>query len=170
MLSWAPSFYFLFYAAAAAIAPFIVLYYQDLGLTGTQIGFLAGIPPLVSLFSATAWGIISDVTQRHKVSLLVAIGGAILMVLALPAFKTFAWLVPAILLFAFFFSPIMPLVDSTTMNLLGDRKEGYGRIRLWGAVGWGITAPLAGWLINTRGAAWMFWGYEIGRASCRERV
>ena len=160
-LNWAPPFYFLYYAAAAALVPFLVVYYQDIGLTGTQIGFLAGIPPLISLFSAPVWGAISDATQRHKLSLLIAIGGAILLAVALSAFKAFALLIPVVILFAFFSSPIMPLVDNATMNMLGSRRERYGRIRLWGAIGWGVAAPIVGWLIESGSVMWSFWGYAV---------
>ncbi len=139
--------------------PFLVVYYQELGLRGTQIGFLAGLPPLISLISAPVWGAVSDMTKRHKLLLLVAIGGAIVLALTLSLFDVFAWLVPAVMLFSFFSSPIMPLVDSTTMNLLGGLKERYGRIRLWGAIGWGVAAPVTGWLIESRSVMWSFWNY-----------
>jgi PPP family 3-phenylpropionic acid transporter len=158
-LNWAPPLYFLYYAAAAALVPFLVIYYQDLGLKGTQIGFLAGLPPLLSLVSAPAWGVVSDITKRHKLSLLVAMAGAIVLALALPAFKVFAWLIPVVMLFSFFSTPIMPLVDSTTMSLLSHRKERYGRIRLWGAIGWGVAAPIVGWLIESKSVMWSFWSY-----------
>jgi tagatose-1,6-bisphosphate aldolase/MFS family permease len=158
-LLWAPPLYFLYYAAAATLLPFLVLYYEDLGLKGTQIGFLAGLPPLLSLISAPAWGVVSDKTKRRKLSLLLAIGGAVVLALVLAAVQTFAWLIPVVMLFSFFFSAIMPLVDSTTMSLLGGQKEDYGRIRVWGAVGWGIAAPVIGWLIATGGVTWSFWGY-----------
>jgi MFS family permease len=158
-LTWAPPLYFLYYAAAATLLPFLVLYYQDLGLKGSQIGFLAGLPPLLSLVSAPVWGMASDVTQRHKLSLLIAMSGAIVLALMLGAVRAFVWLIPAVMLFAFFSAPIMPLVDSTTMSLLGRQKENYGRIRLWGAIGWGAAAPIVGWLIETRSVMWSFWGY-----------
>lgn len=158
-LRWAPPLYFLYYAAAATLLPFLAIYYQDLGLTGAQIGLLAGMPPLLSLVSAPFWGVLSDVMQRRKPSLLVAIGGAVLLVLVLPAIKVFVWLVPAVMLFAFFYSPIMPLVDTTTMSLLSGQKERYGRLRLWGAIGWGVAAPIVGWLIQADTATWSFWGY-----------
>jgi MFS transporter, PPP family, 3-phenylpropionic acid transporter len=158
-LNWAPPLYFLYYAAAAALVPFLVVYYQELGLQGTQIGLLAGIPPLLSLVSAPVWGAVSDTTKRHKLWLLVAIGGSIFLALALPVSHAFVWLIPVVMLFSFFSSPIMPLVDNTTMSLLGDQKERYGRIRLWGAIGWGVAAPIVGWLIESSGVMWSFWSY-----------
>jgi MFS transporter, PPP family, 3-phenylpropionic acid transporter len=158
-LNWAPPLYFLYYAAAAALVPFLVVYYQELGLQGTQIGLLAGMPPLLSLVSAPVWGAVSDTTKRHKLWLLVAIGGSIFLALALPVSHAFVWLIPVVMLFSFFSSPIMPLVDNTTMSLLGDQKERYGRIRLWGAIGWGVAAPIVGWLIESSGVMWSFWSY-----------
>jgi len=158
-LPWAPPLYFLYYAAAATLLPFLTIYYQDLGLTGTQIGFLASLPPLLSLVSAPVWGIVSDTLKQRKLSLLIAISGATLLALALSAIQAFASLIPAVMLFSFFFSPIMPLVDTTTMSLLGGQKERYGRLRLWGAVGWGVAAPVVGWLIERDSATWSFWAY-----------
>jgi len=158
-LAWAPPYYFLFYAAAAALLPFLVLYYQDLGLTGTEIGLLAAIPSIVSLFSAPIWGAISDVTHQHKLSLLVTMMGAILMALILAGVKSFVWLISAVGLFAFFASPIMPLVDYTTMKLLGRQKMRYGRLRLWGSIGWGIAAPVVGRLVESGGIILSFWSY-----------
>ena len=46
-------FYFIFYAAMAALSPFLTLYYQSLGLSGTQIGLLAGLVPLTGMLSGT---------------------------------------------------------------------------------------------------------------------
>jgi PPP family 3-phenylpropionic acid transporter len=158
-LPWAPPLYFLYYAAAATLLPFLTIYYQDLGLTGTQIGLLASMPPLLSLVSAPVWGVVSDTMKQRKLSLLIAIGGAILLALALSTVRGFVWLIPTVMLFSFFFSPIMPLVDTTTISMLGGQKERYGRLRLWGAVGWGVAAPVVGWLIEMDSAAWSFWAY-----------
>jgi PPP family 3-phenylpropionic acid transporter len=158
-LRWAPSFYFIYYAAAAALSPFLIIYYQELGLKGSQIGLLAGIPALVSLISGPIWGLLSDLTQKQKTILLTTITGSILLGLAISTFKTFVWLVPVVILFSFFFSPIMPLVDSTTMFHLGGQKEKYGQVRMWGAIGWGISAPIVGWWMESHSIMGSFWAY-----------
>ncbi len=130
-------------------------------MKGSQIGLLTGIPPLLGLVSAPIWSVASDITKQHKPSLLIAIAGAIGMALVLSSVKNLAWLLPTVILFSFFYSPIMPLVDSTTLSLLGNQKEHYGRIRLWGAIGWGLAAPIvAGWLAGISGSPmWLFWSY-----------
>ena len=43
------TFYFLYFAALACLAPFVVLFYQQLGFNGSQIGLLAGMAPLITL-------------------------------------------------------------------------------------------------------------------------
>lgn len=66
-LVWPKVFYFCFYAAKATLVPYLVLYFESLGLSGRQIGFLAGITPLVSLVGAPLWGALADISRRHKV-------------------------------------------------------------------------------------------------------
>lgn len=48
------AFYFLYFAAAVSLIPFIVLYYQRLGFSGAQIGLAAGMAPLIALVGAPA--------------------------------------------------------------------------------------------------------------------
>jgi MFS family permease len=158
-LVWSKAFYFCFYAAAAVLMPFLALYYESLGLSGRQIGFLAGISPLVSLVGAPLWGALADVSRRHKVIWTITITGAITMALVLSQTTIFLLLIPVVIVYALFASPIIPLADNAVMALLAKRKDQYGRQRIWGAIGWGIAAPLIGLLIETRGLHWSFWGY-----------
>ncbi len=58
-------------------------------------------------------------------------------------------------------SPIGSLTDSAVMSLLGEKKEKYGQIRMWGTLGYGLVAPIAGDLIGRLGLQWAFWGYAI---------
>jgi PPP family 3-phenylpropionic acid transporter len=155
------TFYFFYFAAAASLMPFLALYYEQVGLSGRQIGLLAGMPPLISLVSASFWGGLADATQRHRRLLTLAIGGTLLAVLALSLATTFYWLIAVVVFYALVSAPILPLVDSTVVAMLGERKKEYGKQRLWGAVGWGLAAPVAGVLIDRTGLDWAFYGYVI---------
>ncbi len=54
-------------------------------------------------------------------------------------------------------SPYISLVDSSVLSMLGkERRDLYGAQRLWGAVGWGISAVGAGYAIQLWGISWMF--------------
>jgi hypothetical protein len=50
----------------AALAPFLTLYYEGLGMSGRQIGVLAATLPLVSLFAASLWGGLADATRQQR--------------------------------------------------------------------------------------------------------
>jgi len=158
-LIWPKVFYFCFYAAAVALMPFLVLYYENLGLSGRQIGILAAISPLISLVGAPLWGAVADVSRRHKTILSIMIIGAIMLALVLSQVAAFGLLISVVFFFALFASPIIPLTDNAVLTLLAERKDQYGRQRIWGAVGWGLAAPLIGYMIEISGLHWAFWGY-----------
>jgi PPP family 3-phenylpropionic acid transporter len=153
------TFYFLYYAAAAALLPFLVLYYEQLGLSGGQIGVLTAILPLVTLFAASFWGGLADATQQHRPLMLLAISGVILLALMILFSTTFLSLVGVIIAFAFFVAPIVPFLDNSTLAYLGEHKNQYGKLRLWGAVGWGMAAPVVGWLVEQSNLTWSFYSY-----------
>ncbi|MBI9048921.1 MAG: MFS transporter [Anaerolineaceae bacterium] len=153
------SYYFLYYAGAASLFPFLSLFYARMGLSGSQIGYLSALLPLIGLFASPFWTALADGTRQHKrILYLTTLGAVAAGLLILLSGGTF-WLIPAIAGFALFSSPIMPLMDNETLRMLGGLKQQYGRIRLWGAIGWGISAPLMGRVIEQSGLQWAFWGY-----------
>ncbi len=155
------AFYTFYYAAAACFFPFLPLYYDQVGLSGDQIGLLVGIPSVLVLVSGALWGALADASGRHRLALMLAIAGAMVFSQVLSLVSDFFWLVPLVLVLAFFMSPIVPLVDHAVMELLGEQRGRYGKVRLWGGVGWGIAGPLIGWIVEQFGLGWSFRGYFL---------
>ncbi len=149
--------YFFIYAAMAALMPFLTLYYERMELTGRQIGVLAAIPPLITFISAPLFGFIADLTQRPRVLLGISVSSVALGIFLLTTAETFGGLFLAVFVYAFFFAPILPIVDRSVLRVLGDRKDQYGKQRLWGAIGWGLIGPVAGILVDQRGLIWAFY-------------
>lgn len=152
----AGALYFVFYAASATLYPFLVLHYEALGLTGRQIGLLTGLPPALLLVGTGLWGALADATGRHRMTLLLAILLTMGWVVALSTTTAYALLIAVVAGLALCQAPIMPLVDNAVMELLGGQRHRYGRIRLWGALGWGASAPVAGHLVEHFGLPWSF--------------
>lgn len=157
---WPFSFYFLYYAALSSFIPFIVLFYQELKFSGTQIGLLTGIPPLITLFAAPFWTSIADSTQRHRLIMSLGIGVAVTSALVLQSMTTFVFIFIVILIYNSFFSPVASLADSATIAMLGQDRAMYGRIRLGGTIGWGVLAPIAGLLVENYGLKLAFWSFS----------
>lgn len=148
---WPFSVNFFIYAGFSTIVPFLVLYYQDLGFTGAQIGLMTGVTPLITLFSSPFWTSLADRTRRHQfiMGALILVGMAALFIF--PIFKAFVPIFILVILFNTFISPAVPLTDAATMHMLGDRKERYGRVRLGGTIGFGVAAAAAGVLVERYG-------------------
>ena len=156
--AWPFTLNFLIFAAVAFVAPFLVLYYQDLGFSGTQIGILAGLTPLVTMVSAPFWTGLADQTQRHRLILSVALFMSVVILIVVPGFSAFVPILLLIILFNAFYAPVSSFTDSATMHMLDDQKELYGRVRLGGTFGFGIAALIAGVYVQNYGLRYAFWG------------
>jgi len=157
---WPFLFYFLYFAAFSSLLPFFVLFYQRLGFNGAQIGLLTGIPPLVILVAAPFWTGLADSKHWHKLVMGFGIAVAVLAIFLLPSFTSFILVFALIILFNIFFSPVSSLADSATMNMLGEERALYGRIRLGGTIGWGLFAPIAGGMVQNYGLKFAFWTFS----------
>jgi PPP family 3-phenylpropionic acid transporter len=148
--------YFFYFAGVGTFFPFLSVYYLSLGLSGTQIGLINTLGPLVGIFSTTLWGVLSDRFGKTRVLLAVATLGAMLAVTGLSRAQTFAWILPAACSLALFNSTFIPLMDSTTLSLLGDQRERYGVFRVWGTVGFILTSAAIGLIYTRFGLPTMF--------------
>jgi PPP family 3-phenylpropionic acid transporter len=158
---WPFTFNFLLFAAVASVVPFLVLYYQELGFTGAQIGLLTGITPLITFFIAPLWSGIADTTGKHRFIMSIAILGVVATLFIYPFLYTFLAVLLIAIILNFFSAPIVPFADSATMFMLADKKELYGRIRLGGTIGYGVAATIAGGLVQNYSLKIAFWGSAI---------
>src|SRR6476659_5306038 len=139
-------FYFCWFAALGFYIPYIGLYYRAAGLDLAQIGLLVALPGLL---------------QIHRVLLPLAVAGTLLPVLLAGRTGSFELLLALVGILALFTAPVTPLADSATLALLGDQRSRYGALRVWGAVGWGLSTLAAGTLIQRLGLAIVFPGYAL---------
>jgi MFS family permease len=164
---------FLLAFGALATLPFLTLYYRSLGHDPGTIGLLTGLPLLVSIVATPVWGALADARHRHRAvlaSLCLGAAGAALLIATGPALP---WLLAAVLLHGALVSAIPALIDNAALVALGGRHADYGRLRLWGTVGWGVSATLVGWLVAREGPRSLFLVYVgllVACAACAARV
>jgi PPP family 3-phenylpropionic acid transporter len=142
--------YFAYYGSAGAWFPFFSVYLQQIGLSGLQIGTLAGIRPAVIVLSQPLWGVVADLWGRRRTLLLTTLLAAF-GVLGFSWGKDFWFLSSWSVLYALLSNPVGSLIDSLALDYL-ERENGlfYGRLRLWGAIGWAVAAYAAGRAIASR--------------------
>ena len=117
--------------------PYFSLYLREnAGLTGTQVGVVLTMVPLVGTAAQPFWGQLADRTGlRSRVLVLLALSAPI-GYLALSRAHGFPALVLATTLLACFATAIIPAAVSVTFALARvERARAFGRIRVWGTIG-----------------------------------
>ena len=142
--------YYAIYGSGAAWSPFLSMYLQQIGLSGLQIGALSGVRPAVMTFGQPLWGVIADLWGRRRTLLLVMPLSA-LTILGFAWRGSFWFLLGWSMLYTLVSSPVSTLADSLTLDYLErEPRLSYGRLRLWGAVGWATVSYVAGRAIAGR--------------------
>jgi PPP family 3-phenylpropionic acid transporter len=155
---WAAKlYYFSFFAAIGAIAPFFNIFLQERGLTGTEIGLLGSMAPLVSLVANPFWGTLADRFQIHqRVLALCALGAGVLSI-------PFIWqhdfrpILLLLLAMIFFRTSVPPLLDTAVIGMLARNGASYGRQRLFGSIGFLLTSYGLGQVMTARDLDLIFW-------------
>lgn len=145
---WGSLFYLTYFLATGTLLPFFNLYYQSIGIPALRIGILLSLPQVMYLFAAPLWGALADILRIHRRLLPMVMFATLLPILVLvwldPSGDQFSLLVILIAFFAFCLAPVIPLGDNAVLALLGEHRHEYGRLRLWGAVGFGGAAWIVG--------------------------
>lgn len=140
--------YFWFFALLGALLPYWSLYLQDQGFSYLRIATLMATIQLTKVVAPSVWGWLGDRSgKRVRLVRLGAVVGALcfLGVFARPGFYG---LMLVMLAFTFFWNAILPLYEVITLRRLGAQRAKYGRIRLWGSVGFIISVAGVGGLLE----------------------
>lgn len=128
--------------------PLFNLWLEDKGMNGAYIGYIASIPWIVMLIVQPLWGLLADRSGKLKCFKISIIFSAFIFII-LP-FVSFGKISIALmtLLFAIFQTPVLPLLDSLTLDhTTGNSSVSYSSLRFWGAPGFASGAFLTGFLI-----------------------
>lgn len=162
----ASAIYLFYFGAGGALTPYLNLYYQTVGISKQQIGFLIAAATLMNVLSSPIWSAIADAFNLHRYLLPLAMFGTAIPVALLMQSSEFWALLLLVVIYAFFGGPIVPLTDNAVLELLGDQRESYGRLRLWGAVGFGASAWGSGVLAEHFGMSALFVMFIVLMSLC----
>ncbi len=154
-------FYFFYFAFVGAISPFWGLYLQSLAFNAFQIGVLMSLLQVMRIFAPNIWGHIADLTGRRTAIVQVAAVGSVIVFSGVFVSDTFWWLFIVMAALSFFWSASLPLVEAMTLSHLGERTDRYGRIRLWGSVGFIIMVVGLGYAFDHVSITWLPWAVLV---------
>ena len=151
--------YFFFYMALGAFFPYITLYYQQIGLSGVQIDTLSGIPLIVMSSTSLLWGVLADALRLHRRILSISLLLSACAVYLISKTSQYELLIPIVVIYAFFATPIMPLLDTAALDTVETNRGAFGGMRVWGTIGWIISTSIVGAVINRLGILWLFYSF-----------
>ena len=133
----------LSYGVLGAITPYFALILQQAGLRGGAMMVVLGATPTVRLVAGPLWGFLADRFRLAPRLLLlgvslVAVGSVLLAV-------DLRLAVVGVLLMALGRAPLDVTLDGITLSALGSDALAYGRVRLWGSLGFMVAGLIAGW-------------------------
>jgi len=154
-------FYFLFFAWMGIQLPYFNLYLYHLGMTSFQIGVVTALIPLVRVFASPFWGYIAD-RYDGKGKLGTGLWIVSTLIFSLLFFsESFFHVTMVMTAFTFFWSPTLPVAEASAMEVARARGIDYGRMRLWGTVGFIGFSWLTGIILDKVNIIAVLWGLLI---------
>lgn len=142
---WIASFYAAYFAFVGLYSPFLGPYLKLKGHTFELIALALGLMQVMRIFGPFLWGWIADHSANRVVWIrLGSIGGLAFAALAFAGVNQSLWLVVMLIILNFFISGLVPLSDSHAMDSCGGSAGQYGRMRLFGSLGFIASVVLFG--------------------------
>lgn len=144
-------FYFFFFASLGVLIPYWSLYLKFLGFSALEIGQLVALLLATKIIAPNVWGWLADRSGRCMPVVQVATLLAMLIYAAVFWLTSFWGLALMMVGFSFFWNASLPQLEATTMKHLGDRADRYGKIRVWGSVGFIVLVLSVGPFVDRYG-------------------
>lgn len=142
------SFYFFYFASVGAFVPFWSLYLASLGFSALEIGELNGVLIASKIVAPNLWGWLADRSGRHLHYARLGSIAAALLSFCLIAADQYWQLMAVSLVLGFFWNAVLSQYEVVALNHLSQRRGLYGKVRLWGSLGFIVTVLLLGQAID----------------------
>jgi MFS transporter, PPP family, 3-phenylpropionic acid transporter len=134
------------FAAMGAYLPYFPAWLEARGIHGFRMSVIVALLPALSVVSPSMFGVLADAFGWRGSLLRIATLGACtafaLLALCLPSASNSAFLLlfAAVFAFGFFRTPMQLLGEVVALEVASD----YGKVRMWGSIGFMLAAPLVG--------------------------
>lgn len=159
------SFYFTYYMFVGAFVPYWSLYLKSVAFSAVEIGILLSLFQISRIFSPSFWGWLADRTNRRvlwiKLTALLGLLGYIGVFFG----TSFIWLFFVMAALSIFTSSTLPLAEAVTMAHIEPANQPYGRIRVWGSIGFIVAVLGLGVLLDYAPIASLLWCLLLIQAS-----
>ncbi len=145
------------FAGIGIFFSYIALYLNSLDLTGSQLGLLFALIPLIAFLVQPLWGFATDIYHRQRLALVFACFGVAAAMVGMAQAKTFWPILLFTVIHAVMMAPISILATALALEHLNRQPNGnYGTLRLWGSIGYAFsTFGIGTWLLDQGNIWWI---------------
>lgn len=143
--------YFVYFGAIGIFTPFWSPYLELRGFDPFQIGLLLAVAAGVRSVGPLVFGWLADASGRPTAILRFAALLSVLSFALLPLLSGLIGFIVLTVLFCLGWNFIAPSLDAHTLARLGRTSARYGRIRLWGSLGFIALSWLGGVIFERMG-------------------
>ena len=148
--------YFLLFVSMGAWLPYFSVFFEESGLSLELVGLLAAVYAGVALVAAPLWGALGDRRRDLRLPLVLAGAWAASAALLLAVVRGPVAISLAVVLIAIGMAGLAPMLDSLTIQTLGERRERFGRARAAGSAAFILGSLATGAAIDAGGAVALF--------------
>jgi PPP family 3-phenylpropionic acid transporter len=152
---------FCYFATIGLFNPYAPLWFKDLGFSTLAIGGIAALQSCTRIVGPYAWGWLGDHTGRRVFLIRLACMGCVVSAASLLLVESL-WPVAAVTALLFLAnSGVVPLYETSLAHLLSNRQGldagRYGRVRVWGSVGFIASVMAYGFVLERLGVQAFPW-------------
>jgi len=148
-------FFFAYYGYVGVFSPYASLYFADKNISATQIGILMSMMQVMRIFGPNLWGWVADHTRRRVLVLRMTSVAAAAIFTGMFWGESFAYFFVLLIVLNLFTSAQGPLSEAQMLSAMHGDLTHYGRLRLWGSVGFIFAVMVSGQLLDVFGITLM---------------
>ncbi len=158
--------FFTYFGFVGIFSPYLSLYFANAGMTVAQIGVLMSLPQVLRIFGPPFWGWLADHSFTRLSILRFSAVATLGLVCLFPWVIGYGyWVMMPYLVTLFFMTAAQTPINEAMAVQIADGDQGrYGKMRLWGSIGFILTVSTMGPLLDWVGLASLPYWMALGAA------
>jgi len=144
-----------YFAYAGLFGTYAPLWFQSLGYSTLAIGVLASVQSATRLISPYAWGWLADHTGQRTQLLRIAVGLGLTVALGFFVSPDYGWIMGVTAVLFVCTAGVVPISEAALAHIVSQGATldagRYGRVRVWGSIGFILAAVGSGVLLQWLG-------------------
>ena len=127
---------------------FLVIYFDEKGLSSSQIGILVAINPVMAILAQPFFGLMADKASSKNNVFIMLMVGTIASIVIFPLNDMFWYMLIVTVILSIFQSALTPIAESIMLESLDKMNKTYGPVRMAGTLGFSSVCIIASFLMK----------------------